>query len=82
MYEKGLGVQTNYEQALGWYRKAAALGNGEAEDNLGDMYADGLGVTRDRQQALDWYRKGAAQGNADAQRALDEMRQPAAAGRR
>jgi TPR repeat protein len=34
MYELGQGVETDFEKAVGYYRKAAALGNTAAKDNL------------------------------------------------
>lgn len=34
MYEEGTGVEQNDESALAWYRKAAALGNKDAEARL------------------------------------------------
>ena len=61
------GVKKNYEQAVGWYRKAAAQGNAVAQNDLGYMYRHGYGVKKDYEQAVVWYRKAAAQGDAVAQ---------------
>lgn len=61
------GATKDYSQALTWYRKAAALGNEDAEVNLGLMYSQGQGVPQDFAQALVWYRKAADQGLASAQ---------------
>ena len=44
-------------------RKAAALGNNQAMNNLGVMYGTGMGVTKDLTQARQWYEKAAAAGN-------------------
>ena len=35
MYEEGKGVPPDYTQAVVWYRKAAELGNADAQFNLG-----------------------------------------------
>lgn len=40
------------EDAVEWYRKAAAQGNSAGEDGLGQMYAKGEGVKKDLEQAL------------------------------
>ena len=53
-----------------WFRKAANLGNADAQNNLGHCYFYGLGVTEDIPQAIEWYRKAANKGNADAQYSL------------
>jgi TPR repeat protein len=61
------GASKDFARALTWYRAAAALGNEDAEVNLGLMYAQGEGVQQDYAQALAWYRKAADQGLAIAQ---------------
>ncbi|TLS78240.1 sel1 repeat family protein [Mariprofundus erugo] len=35
MCEKGLGVEKSNTEAAGWYRKAAELGNAEAQNSIG-----------------------------------------------
>ena len=67
MYLSGLGVPKDYVKALSWLQKAAALGDGTAESQLGAMYLTGLGVPKDYVQALAWYRKAADQGDANAE---------------
>ncbi len=57
IYEKGLGVQTNYELALAWYKKAAIQGDTSAQLNVGYMYEKGLGTEKNMTEALNWYRK-------------------------
>ena len=57
IYEKGLGVQADYQAAALWYRRAADKGYSRAAINLGHLYEEGLGVPRDRSQAFNWYRK-------------------------
>jgi TPR repeat protein len=69
------GLPKDNAQAVDWYRKAAAQGNANAQNNLGVMYQNGWGVDKDLVQALDWFRKSAVQGNADAQKNLGVMYQ-------
>ncbi len=57
IYEKGLGVQPDYNTAADWYRKAAAQGNSRAQINLGNLYEKGLGVEKNLSTAMEWYRK-------------------------
>ena len=40
-YEMGKGVPQNYEEAAKWYRKAAAQGVKEAQDNLNELINEG-----------------------------------------
>ena len=63
IYEKGLGIQADYDIASQWYRKAAEQGNSRAAINLGYLYEAGLGVEQDLTQAMNWYR--AASGLTD-----------------
>lgn len=63
IYEKGLGIQADYNIASQWYRKAADQGNSRAAINLGYLYEAGLGVEQDLSQAMNWYR--AASGLTD-----------------
>jgi hypothetical protein len=57
----------------GWYRKAAAQGDADAQTIVGLMYVNGHGASRDYTQALIWYRKAADQGNGRAQLGLGLM---------
>ena len=41
MYEEGLGVTQQFDIAVSWYEKAAALGSMQANHNLGMIFADG-----------------------------------------
>jgi TPR repeat protein len=59
LYERALGVPQDYRNALDYFRKAAALGNGFAEANIGDFYFYGLGLASDITEALKWYQKAA-----------------------
>jgi uncharacterized protein len=67
LYEEGIGVLQNDEEAIYWYRLAAEQGNPGGQNNLGRMYEEGRGVPRDFREAVIWYQKAAAQGNTQAQ---------------
>jgi len=69
-YAAGSGVDQDDTIAADWYRKAAVLGNLEAQLRLADCYRDGRGVPRDMAQAAEWYRKAAEQGDLAAQATL------------
>lgn len=64
IYEKGLGVEPQYDIAAQWYRKAAEQGFSRAQIALGALYEKGLGVPRDPREAMRWFRR--ASGLADA----------------
>lgn len=57
IFEKGLGIQPDYQAAHHWYRQAAEKGYAPAMINLGFLYEKGLGVPQDPIAALNWYRK-------------------------
>ena len=67
MYEKGLGIVQDYQQAFAWYQKAANQGFAGAQSNLGMMYYTGQGVAQNHQQAVAWWQKAANQGDIEAQ---------------
>jgi TPR repeat protein len=55
MYQKGQGVETDYAEAMRWFREAADLGNHLAMDNIGTMYEQGLGVAKDLDESRKWH---------------------------
>ncbi|HET7204183.1 MAG TPA: caspase family protein [Steroidobacteraceae bacterium] len=57
IYERGLGVPSDYGKAAEWYQKAAQQGYSRALFNLGTLYEQGLGVEADRLKALNLYRE-------------------------
>ncbi|WGZ92870.1 MAG: SEL1-like repeat protein [Candidatus Thiothrix putei] len=61
-YGSDEAVEQDYAQALKWYSKAAAQGEGRAHLALGWMYFQGKGVTKDHAQALQYYANAAAHG--------------------
>jgi uncharacterized protein len=80
IYERGMGVEPNYEAAAMWYQKAADKGYSRALFNLGTMYERGLGVPQDNLKALNLYRQawGVPEDSiiftSAAQREQDELR--------
>jgi len=67
MYEKGNGINVNWELAVNWYRKAAEQGNAQAQYSLADMISESRGTQKDDLQIVYWLRKAAEQGYTDAQ---------------
>lgn len=70
MYEKGHGVERDYDKALFWYKKSADQGNVDAFVFIGNMYEKGIGVKRNYREAISWYEKAANKNNAYAYNAL------------
>jgi hypothetical protein len=60
----------NYSAAMEWYKKAADLGNSNAEISIGLMYETGEGVERDYSKAKDWYEKAKTHGDTSADESL------------
>ena len=54
MYFNGKGVEKNLEEAVKWYKKAAALGDSMSMLYLAEFYIKGEGVPQDETEALDW----------------------------
>ena len=65
MYDRGLGVPRDYEEAAKWYRFAAEQGVAEAQYNLGYLYYTGmLETSEDYQEAAKWFRLAAEKGHS------------------
>ena len=58
------------DEAIAYYRKAAAQGDAEGEFGLGSMYAAGEGIKRDPAEARKWITRAAERGHATAINAL------------
>jgi TPR repeat protein len=56
-------VQRDYQEAVKWYRLAAADGNESAQVNLGVMYSKGRGVRQDFVRGYMWFNLAAAASN-------------------
>ncbi len=59
-------VQRSARRAAEWFRRAAAHGNGNAQNNLGVLLSNGDGVTKNIKEALRWLRKAVCAGNTCA----------------
>jgi hypothetical protein len=67
LYYNGRGVPQDHVEAEKWWRKAAAQGSVDAQNNLGIMYAEGQGdVPQDYVQSHMWFSLAAGAGNAGA----------------
>ena len=73
LYDEGIGVEKDYDQALEWYRKAAEQEYAKAEHNLGIMYQEGHGVDKDPVEASRWFQLAAQHGEPAAQNNLAVM---------
>jgi TPR repeat protein len=74
MLYDGKGVAQSFEEAVRWYRLAAAEGHADALYNLGACYANGPGVPRDIDEALRLYKRAAAEGHAGAVEEVEHLR--------
>jgi uncharacterized protein len=73
MYDRGLGVTANKEEALKWLKHSADLGYVPAIYEVGYMYDKGLGVPQDAARAKKQYELAAAGGQSEALVALGNM---------
>jgi S1-C subfamily serine protease len=62
-----MGVETNYDEAIKWFRLSAEQGNVFAQLQLASFYLLGNRVPKDYAEAFKWTYKAADQGNVDAQ---------------
>ena len=60
-------AKKEYAEAVKWLRKAADLGEPNAQYNLGICYYNGQGVKQDFEEAVKWLKKAAGQGVVFAQ---------------
>lgn len=66
MHQEGLGVVSDLDLAIEYYKSAAAFGHSNAETNLGNLYRDGRGVHFDLVEAQYWYSIAASRGHPEA----------------
>lgn len=63
IYQLGLGsVAPDFEEAIVWYSRAAALGYDVASNNLAGMYLSSVGVPVDGDRARQLYQQAQTQG--------------------
>ena len=56
LYQNGLGVEKDYEQAIFWYSKGAKMNDIYSQNSMGYFYATGLvGVSENLDSAKYWY---------------------------
>ncbi len=72
-YRVGSGVVRDEGKAAELYRKAADMGNAEAQTRFAEALFDGRGVARDPAGSQAWLEKAARQGNARAECDLGVM---------
>ena len=65
-----LNISEENEEALKWYKKAAAAGDAEAEFYLAGMYVEGDGTAKDPAEALRLFNASANRGYAPAVRVM------------
>jgi len=65
LYENGVGVAKNFEQATAYYMHAAELGMVEAQRKIASWYERGEHLERDLVKALMWYKKCCETNNFD-----------------
>lgn len=57
MFELGLQVEQDYQQAFSWYEKSAAQEHAKAQYNLGIFYALGKAGEKDIAKSKYWIKK-------------------------
>jgi len=62
-YATGNGVQTDPEESVEWYRKAAEQNHVKSQFNLGMMYYNGTGVPKDLTFAYAWWKVAGSNGH-------------------
>src|SRR5579862_1250030 len=60
-------AQGRFTAAVGWYAKAAAAGDPEAQFQIGLLYARGHGVVRSLGDGVAWWGRAGESGHAEAQ---------------
>lgn len=66
MYYQGMGGEQDFSKALDLYKKAAMLGDSQAQANVGIMHATGTGVPIDTVRGYAWSSVAASRGNTTA----------------
>lgn len=67
MFQQGLGIEKNPQQARLLFEAAAKQGDADAQYQLGFIYYQGQGVFRSNQEALYWWGQATAQQHPRAQ---------------
>ena len=67
MHRYGYGVESDMDECVKWYRKAAAQNYASAKYSLGTMYLYGQGIPKDAAQGMKLLNDAAKQGHSSAQ---------------
>jgi len=67
MFDQGESVVQNHQEAVKYYRLAAALMHANAQASLGMMYGQGQGIPKDDVRAHMWLDLAASRGNSLAE---------------
>ncbi len=74
LYEKGVGVEKDWNKAFLYYKESAEAGLPEGESRLGHFLLDcGEAIEQDSNAAFQWLEKAANHGVAEAQATLGEL---------
>ena len=57
LFHLGWGIEQSDEQAIKYFKKAASLGHGPSQFNLGVFLFKGLGTAQNLRQALKWIKQ-------------------------
>lgn len=82
IYEKGIGIEQNYEKAYYYYTLAAETKYIKAMIKLGDWYKIGIFLNRNIDLAIKWYEKAAKEEDIEAIEKLIEIYERGIGGRR
>lgn len=74
MYELGIKLPVDKQQALAWYTKSAKQGYANAEYRLGVALLYGVGVQQDNMQGKQWLTLAAKHGHVVAKKMVEGMR--------
>lgn len=66
LYELGIGVKVDYEQARGWYKEGVKEGCAVCNNNFGSLEYLELGIGADRELAPKYFMAAVSKGNAAA----------------
>ena len=82
IYEKGIGIEQNYEKAYYYYTLAAETKYVKAMNKLGDWYKSGVFLSRNIDLAIKWYEKAAKENDIESVEKLIEIYENGIGGRR
>jgi TPR repeat protein len=66
IFNRGLGVKRNPEEAVKWFNMAAMNGEANAQYHLGKMHYEGKGIPRNDKEAMKWLMMSSKKGNGKA----------------